>query len=41
VPKAEVTQAASKILQTLPVVDIAVEEVSVEEVVRRLFEHGH
>lgn len=41
VPKAQVTQAASQILQTLPVVDIAVEEVSVEEVVRRLFEQGH
>ncbi len=40
VPKAEVTQAASKILSSLPVVDIAVEEVSVEEVVRRLFEQG-
>jgi ABC-2 type transport system ATP-binding protein len=40
VPKAQVTQAASQILQTLPVVDIAVEEVSVEEVVRRLFEQG-
>lgn len=40
VPKAQVTQAASRILQTLPVVDIAVEEVSVEEVVRRLFEQG-
>jgi ABC-2 type transport system ATP-binding protein len=40
VPKAQVAQAASRILQTLPVVDIGIEEVAVEEVVRRLFEEG-
>ena len=40
VPKAQVTQAASQILQSFSVIDIAVEEVSVDEVVRRLFEQG-
>ena len=40
VPKDGVARAASQILQAYNVVDIAVEEVSVDEVVRRLFETG-
>ena len=40
VPKHAVTKTASLILQNLPVVDIDIEDVSVEEVVRRLFEQG-
>lgn len=40
VPREAVAETAGLILQTMPVVDIAIEEVSVDEVVRRLFEHG-
>lgn len=40
VPKKAVTKTAGLILQNLPVVDIGIEEVSVEEVVRQLFEKG-
>jgi ABC-2 type transport system ATP-binding protein len=40
VPKDGVARAASQILQAHPVVDMAIEEVAVEEVVRRLFEQG-
>ena len=40
VPKEAVADTADRILQSLPVVDIAIEEVSVDEVVRQLFEHG-
>ena len=40
VPKEAVADTAGRILQSMPVVDIAIEEVSVDEVVRRLFEHG-
>lgn len=40
VPKESATKTASVILQTMPVVDIGIEEVSVEEVVRKLFEQG-
>ena len=41
VPKEVASKRASEILQAYDVVDIGVEEVSVEEVVRRLFEKGH
>ena len=40
VPKEAVSQTAGRILRALPVVDIEIEEVSVDEVVRRLFEQG-
>jgi ABC-2 type transport system ATP-binding protein len=40
VPKDLVAQVAGQILQSQAVVDIAIEEVAVEEVVRRLFEQG-
>jgi ABC-2 type transport system ATP-binding protein len=40
VPKDGIARAASQILQAHPVVDMAIEEVAVEEVVRRLFEEG-
>jgi ABC-2 type transport system ATP-binding protein len=37
VARDELTQAASKILQQLPVIDIAIEEVEAEEVIRQIF----
>lgn len=40
VPKEAVAETAGRILQAMPVVDIAIEEVSVDEVVRSLFEQG-
>ncbi|HXH61841.1 MAG TPA: ATP-binding cassette domain-containing protein [Fimbriimonadaceae bacterium] len=40
VPKESTAQVAGEILRSLPVVDISVEDVSVEEIVRRLFESG-
>ncbi len=40
VAKDQVAHAASQILQAYPVLDIAIEEVAIEEVVRRLFETG-
>jgi len=40
VPKETVADTAGRILRTMPIVDIAIEEVSVDAVVLRLFEHG-
>jgi ABC-2 type transport system ATP-binding protein len=40
VAKTQVAAVASQVLQAFPVVDIGIEEVAVEEVVRRLFEQG-
>lgn len=40
IPKEQIAVTASAILKSLPVLDLAVEEVSVEEVVRSIFEQG-